>query len=74
MLLGKLLIFDERIDEGKRMLRIIDLNDMAFTEVLFSIDVSKISGRIEFAIFKCCKTKDHVDGHSSGRIQRRNMT
>jgi hypothetical protein len=36
--LGKVLIpkssevFDEKTDEGKRMLRIIDLNEMAFTE------------------------------------------
>jgi hypothetical protein len=37
VLLGKVLIpklsevFDEKTDEGKRILRIIDLNEMAFT-------------------------------------------
>jgi hypothetical protein len=40
VLLGKVLIpkssgvFDEKTDEGKRMLRIIDLNEMAFTELV----------------------------------------
>jgi hypothetical protein len=40
VLLGKFLIpkcsevFDEKTDEGKRMLRIIDLHEMAFTELV----------------------------------------
>jgi hypothetical protein len=47
--LGKVLIpkssevFDEKTDEGKRMLRIINLNEMAFTELVLSIDVSSSS-------------------------------
>jgi hypothetical protein len=54
VLLGKVLIpkssevFDEKTDEGKRMLRIIDLNEMAFTELVLSIDVSSSSGKIAF--------------------------
>jgi hypothetical protein len=52
--LGKVLIpkssevFDEKTDEGKRMLRIIDLNEMAFTSLVLSIDVSSSSGKIAF--------------------------
>jgi hypothetical protein len=70
LLLGKVLIpkspevFDEKTDEGKRMLRIIDLNEMAFTELVLSIDVSSSSGKIAFVILKSCKTKDYEDGHA----------
>jgi hypothetical protein len=52
--LGKVLIpkssevFDEKTDEGKRILRIIDINEMAFTELVLSIDVSSSSSKIAF--------------------------
>jgi hypothetical protein len=70
VLLGKVLIpkssevFDEKTDEGKIMLRIIDLNEMAFTKLVLSIDVSNSSGKIAFGIVKSCKTKDYGDGHA----------
>jgi hypothetical protein len=54
-------LLDEKTDEGKRMLRIIDLNEMAFTELVLSIDVSSSSGKIAFGIVKSCKTKDYED-------------
>jgi hypothetical protein len=68
--LGKILIpkysevFDEKTDEGERMLRIIDLNEMAFTELVLAIDLSSSSGKIAFGIVKSCKTKDYRDGHA----------
>jgi hypothetical protein len=58
-------VFDEKVDEGKRMLRIIDLNEMAFTELVLSIDVISSSGKTAFGIVKSCKTKDYEDGHAS---------
>jgi hypothetical protein len=48
--LGKVLIpkspevFDEKKDEGKIMLRTIDLNEMAFTRLVLSIDVKSRIG------------------------------
>jgi hypothetical protein len=68
--LGKILIpkssevFDEKTDEGKRMMRIIDLIEMAFTKLVLSIDVSSSSGKIVFGIVKSYKTKDYEDGHA----------
>jgi hypothetical protein len=68
--LGKVLIpkysemFDEKTNEGKRMLRIFDFNEMAFTELVLSIDVSSSSGKIAFGIVKSCKTKDYEDCHA----------
>jgi hypothetical protein len=50
VLLGKVLtpksseVFDKNKDEGKRMLRIIDFNEMAFTEPALIIDVRSSSG------------------------------
>jgi hypothetical protein len=53
-----------KTDEGKRMLRIFDLNEMAFTELVLSIDVNSSSNKIAFGIVKSCKTKDYEDGHA----------
>jgi hypothetical protein len=46
------------------MMRIIDLNDMTFTELVLSIDVSSSGGKIAFGIVKSCKTKDYEDCHA----------
>jgi predicted nucleic acid-binding protein len=70
VLLGKVIIpkssevFDEKTDEGKSILRIIDLNEMDFIELVMSIDVSIRSGKIAFGIVKSCKTKDYEGGHA----------
>jgi hypothetical protein len=57
-------VFDEKTDEGKRMLSIIELNEIAFTELELSIKVSSSSGKIAFEIVKSCKMKDYEDGHA----------
>jgi hypothetical protein len=57
-------VYDEKTNEGKVMLRIINLNEMAFTELVLSIDVSSNSGKIAFEIVKRCKTKDYEGGHA----------
>jgi hypothetical protein len=68
--LGKVLItksseaFGEKTDEGKRMLRIINLDEMTFTKLVLSIEVSSSSGKIAFGIVKRFKTKYYEVGHS----------
>jgi hypothetical protein len=57
-------MFDEKTEEGKRMLRIIDLNKMTFTQLLLSIDVSNSSGKVAFEIIKSCNSKEYEDGHA----------
>jgi hypothetical protein len=32
-------VIDEKGNEGKRMLKIIELNELAFTELILSIDI-----------------------------------
>jgi hypothetical protein len=68
--LGKLQIpksseeFEEKAEEGRKMLKNADLNELAFTELLLPIDVSS-SGKITFGILKSFKTKDYEDGNAS---------
>jgi hypothetical protein len=71
VLLGKLQIpktseeLEEKSEEGRRMMESADLNELAFTELILSIDVSHSSGKIAFGILKSCKTKDHEDGNAT---------
>jgi hypothetical protein len=56
VLLGKLQIpktseeLEEKSEGGRRMMENADLNELAFTELILSIDVSNSSGRIAFGI------------------------
>ena len=65
LLLGKLSIpksdevFDEVSDEGKKKAKIIELNEIAYTELILSIDVKTSSGKIALNLVKGCKSKDY---------------
>jgi hypothetical protein len=67
-LLGKLSIpetnvdLDEILEEGKKMLKIIELNEIAYTELILSIDAKVSNGNIAINIVQGCKTKDFPDG------------
>ena len=71
VLLGKVKIptsldvIDEKTEEGKKLLRIADLNEIAFTELILSIDVSNSNGKIAFGIVKSCKSKEFEDGNAA---------
>jgi hypothetical protein len=68
-LLGKFSIpkVDEDIDEtsdiGKKKSIIIKLNEIAYTELILSIDLKTSSGKVAFNITRGCKTKDYPDGN-----------
>jgi hypothetical protein len=55
--------FDKDSDMGKKMLNAIDLNKVAYTERLLSIDVKTSNGKVAFIIVKGCKSKDYPDGN-----------
>jgi hypothetical protein len=69
LLLGKLSIsnvdeeIDETLDIGKKKSIIIELNEVAYTELILSIDVKSTSGKVAFNIIRGCKTKDYPDGN-----------
>jgi hypothetical protein len=60
---------DEEIDEtseiGKKKSIIIELNEIAYTELILSIDVKGSSGKVAFKIIRGCKTKDYLDGNGA---------
>jgi hypothetical protein len=57
---------DEEIDETseieKKKSIIIELNEIAYTELILSIDVKASSGKVAFSIIRWCKIKDYPDG------------
>jgi hypothetical protein len=57
--------FDQDLDMGKKMLNAIELNKVAYTECLLSIDVITINANIAVNIVKGCKSKDHPDGNAA---------
>jgi gag-polypeptide of LTR copia-type len=71
LLLGKLSIprsdeeFDVTSEIGNEKSRIIKLNEIAFTELILSIDVKTSSSKTAFNLVKGCKTKDYPDGNAA---------
>jgi hypothetical protein len=63
VLLGKVQIpkslnfVDDKKEEGKKKMKIIDLNELAFTELVLLVDVSTSAGKITFGIIKSCKKR-----------------
>ena len=45
-------VMNDKTDEGKRMLKITELNQIAFTELALALDVSRDTGKIAFIIIK----------------------
>jgi hypothetical protein len=64
LLLGKLSIHtvDEEIDEGtesgKKKSITIELNEIAYTELILSIDIKTSGGKVAFNLITGCKSKD----------------
>jgi hypothetical protein len=46
-------------------LAIIDLNEIACTELIISIDATSSAGKIAFGIVKGCKNKEYEDGYAA---------
>jgi hypothetical protein len=47
------------------MLKNANLNELAFKELILSIDISNRSGKIAYGFVKGCTTKDYEDGNAS---------
>jgi hypothetical protein len=71
VLIGKLSIpkADEEFDEdsvtGKKMKNAIEVNELAYTELLLSIDVKTSFGKVAFNIVRGCKSEDYPDGNAT---------
>jgi hypothetical protein len=54
---------DETSEIGKKKSIIIEVNEIAYTELILSIDVKASSGKVAFKIIRGYKTKDYKDGN-----------
>ena len=78
ILLGKLTIpktneeFNEKADEGKKMMKIFDYHELAHTELVLFINVKTSSGKVVFNGIKRCKNQEYIEGNSAiswGRVK-----
>jgi hypothetical protein len=71
ILIGKVTItkinkeINEKTDEGKSKLKIFDLNELAYTELILSIDVRTSSSKVAFNMVEGCKNKDYAEGNAA---------
>jgi hypothetical protein len=53
------------LDEGKKLTIAADMNEIAYTELILSIDDKTSSGKVAFNLVKGYKNKDYADGNAS---------
>jgi hypothetical protein len=58
-------VIEEKTEEGKEMMRAVESNEIAFTELVLSINVISSKGEIAFEIVKSYKTKDFEGGNAA---------
>jgi hypothetical protein len=57
-------------EEGKKLTIAADMNELAYTELILSIDDKTSSGKVSFNLVKGCKNKDYADGNASMAWER----
>jgi hypothetical protein len=57
--------FDEGTESGKKKSIDIEMNEIAYTELILSIDVNTSSGKNTFNLIEGCKSKDYPDGNAA---------
>lgn len=71
ILLGKVTIpkstatIDLTTDAGKALQKIVDSNDMAYEQLILSMDITKSGGKVAFGIIKGSKSADYEDGNGT---------
>jgi hypothetical protein len=63
---------NEKTYEGKSKLNIFNINEVAYTELILSINVRTSSDKAEFNIVKGCKNKDYTEGNVEMAWERLN--
>jgi hypothetical protein len=62
--------FDEDSDKGKKMLKNAEINEVAFTALMLSIDTNNSEGKVTFNLIKGCKSKEYSDGNAGVAWER----
>jgi hypothetical protein len=71
VLLGKVKVprtdedYDMESEEGKKLTIAADMNELAYTELILSIDDKTSNGKVAFDLVRGCKNKDYADGNES---------
>jgi hypothetical protein len=53
------------LEVGKKLTTAADMNELAYTELILSINDKTISGKMAFNLVKGCKNKFHADGNAN---------
>jgi gag-polypeptide of LTR copia-type len=61
---------DEESESGKMKSAIIELNEIAYTKLILSIDIKTSSGKVAFNLIKGCKSKNYSDGNAAVARER----
>jgi hypothetical protein len=76
VLLGKVKVsrtdeeYDMGSEEGKKLTIAADMNELAYTELILSIDDKTSRGKVAFNLVKGCKNKDYADGNANMAWER----
>jgi hypothetical protein len=71
VLLGKVRIpmtdeeYEVDTEEGKKLRIAADMNELAYTEMILSIDDKTSNRKVAFNLVKGCNNKDYADGNAS---------
>jgi hypothetical protein len=52
-------------EEGKKLTIAADMNELAYIELVLSIDDKTINGKVAFNLVKGCKNKNYAYGNGS---------
>jgi hypothetical protein len=62
--------YDMESEEGKKLTIAADMNELVYTELIFSIDDKTSSGKVSLNLVKGCKNKDYADGNANMAWER----
>jgi hypothetical protein len=57
--------FGDDSDEGKKMIKNAEINEVAFIELILSIDTKSSEGKVAFNLVKGCKSKEYPDSNAA---------
>jgi hypothetical protein len=56
-------VIDESTDAGKALQKVVDLNNLAYSELILLMDIKQPGGKVAFGVIKGSKSIDYDDGN-----------
>ena len=57
-------LLDPTVDEDKAALKIVEANELAYSDLVLAVDTSRSQGRVVMNLIRNSKTKDYPDGNA----------